>query len=245
MAFQQPQETYKPENFFLRMAKSIIRYPFKVTKKYWAYIHGISDLIVVNNDPKDIGYYKRIQYKYVRLLFAFVYLPVMLGFVETAYKIYNDHSSYVKYYDDLTLPVKEERIIKKIGAYSRKGVYAVVEQPIKLDHIMPIFFSYFLAICGANFLSKNPTFKIQEKIQDIFLAMGCVDINGKPWPVIWTPEALLITSFGKDPGQLYNDHKFWATINFPPSVPKLSLDNMSKFLVKRQYQLSGSMVIKI
>lgn len=236
-------------NKLIGLIKAIFKYPFKVSGMYSGYNKGLSELIAVKNEPalksKDDVYYRAIQKKNLKFIWGFIYFPILVGVLASALSIYTNRDKYQLYIHRLSLPVKEERFVKTVSIYFDKLIYLVRGQPISMKDLTPFLIGYLISIMGARFCSKNPTFAIQEEMQRKFTALGCTDIDGNPWRVVWTPEALLVTSFGRDPNQLYNDAKFWATINFPPSIPKQSKKDMNKFVVQRKYELSSNMVITL
>lgn len=233
-------------NFFL----NIVKYPFRIAKKYETYNQGISELISVKNEPKihdseTDSYFRDFQRKYTRLVFSCIYLPMLIGVAYSGFKIYQNKQNYVTYYNNLTAPIKEERFTRKIGASWDKLVYFIAKQPLSVDEATPFLISFLFSLAGAKFLSMSPVFQIEEEIKRKLVAMGHTDIEGNPWRIVWTPEAVLVVSFGKDPYQLAQEQKFWATINFPPGNPKQSKKDMSKFVVQRKHELSSNMVFKL
>jgi hypothetical protein len=240
----------RPPNRLTGLIKAILKYPFKISGKYSSYNKGISDLIAVKNDPLpyDVAgdeYFRNIQKKNSKLVWGFIYSPLFVGLLVAMGMMYLNKDRYINYVNKVSAPITEERFIKRVSGYINKAVYIVVDQPFSIKDLTPFLIGYFLSILGANLCSKNPTFEHEAEIKRRFLAMGCTDIEGNPWRVVWTLEALLITSFGRDPNQLNGDAKFWHSINFPPSMAKISSKDMNKFVVQKKYELSGNMEIKL
>ena len=229
--------------------KSLLHYPFRMAKKMESYNKGLSDLISVKNEPNPNGaddyYFRNFQRKNTKLIFMLIYLPIILSFVGTLAVAYWRKDNYINYYTNLTAPVNEEKFTRTVSAYVRKMSYAIRNQPVTSKEAMPLIGFYLLALIGARFVSYNPVFKIEDEIRRRLTALNCVDIDGNPWKIVWTPEALLIVAFARDPHQLAADAKFWATINFPPSTPKQSKKDMNKFVVQRKYELSSNMIFKL
>lgn len=251
MKFTKPNVPVKLplEKRLLNLFLNILKYPFRIAKKYESYNMGIGDLISVKNEPnvngKDDKYFREFQRKNTRLVFFCIYLPLILGFISTSLMIYKNKENYSNYYKQASAPIKEDKFTKKISAYWNKAYYIVAENPVTSDEYTPVLIAFFISLMGAKFLSINPVFEIKERIEKNLVALGCTDIEGNPWRVVWTPEAMLFVSFGTDPNKLAQEQKFWTTINFPPSLPKQSKKDMNKFVVQRKYELSSNMVFKL
>lgn len=245
--YQNQEFTPPPEKRIINFFISLLKYPFRIAKRYEAHNVGLGDLMAVKNEPNKSGadddYFKKFQKNNTKLVFLLIYGPLLIGFLISCLVVFNNRKNYVDYYQKLTSPIKEERFTKKISGYLNKIVFLIKDQPISSDDITPIFIAFIFSLAGAKFLSINPVFNIEENIKKRLAIMGCTDIEGNPWKIVWTPEAMLIVAFGEDPMKLVQDSKFWATINFPPSVPKQSKKDMNKFVVQKKYELSSNSMI--
>lgn len=243
------EPSLSPEKKFFSIIGKIIKYPFMIAKKFEAYNVGLGDLMAVKNEPKLTGeddqYFKKFQRQNTKLVFFFIYGPMLIGFIISSLLIYSNRQNYISYYKELTKPVVEERFTRKISAYVNRVVFFIKDQPISVKEITPFFIAFLISLIGAKFLSRNPVFARQDDILNRLIAYGAKDMNGNPWKIIWTPDAMLFISFGEDPIKLAQDSKFWATINFPPTTPKQSKKDMNKFVVQRKQELSGNMFFKL
>lgn len=250
MAYTKPKQNNAPPPFsFKRKLKDILSYPFRMAKKMERYNIGISDLIAVKNEPNvngaDDDYFRNFQRKNTRIIFFMIYLPIILSFLTTLGVAYYRKESYKTYYAQITAPVEEVKFTRKIAAYFKKGVFIIKDQPVSTMELIPLFAFYSLALIGSVVVSKNPVFQKEDELRRRLEALGHVDIEGKPWKVVWTPEAMLIVAFGQDPYKLSQNQNFWATMNFHHGTPKQSKKDMNKFVVQKKHELSNNMIFKL
>lgn len=217
--------------------KGLIYYPHKIAKRFAAYNYSVGEMIMETNNGTFDAYRRRNSL----LVNSMIYLPMFIGFVGTFLSMYSHKEDFFKYWKLVTAPVKYSGVFNMIGEYVGRVVDIVTKLPFNaLDYQLFIWF-YGLAIFFAWVLSKHTAFKEEERIVHIFATLGYVDSEGKPWRVTWTPDAIMITAFNCDPVALCANNRFWSSVNFPPSPPKVFRTNMNKFIVMRKYELPAKM----
>lgn len=131
-----------PKQTLWGMIKKVIKYPFFISGKFSSYNKGISDLIAVKNEPRDFGhgdsYYRNIQKRYLKSIWAFIYAPILIGALVSGFFIYKNIDKYAYYKRILSYPVKEERFVKKLSVYSDKILFAVKGQPVSAEDVLPL-----------------------------------------------------------------------------------------------------------
>ena len=215
-------------------------FPHKIAKKYSKYNKEIGEMY---HEIRDSNL-ARLKARNAKLLNLCIYLPIFLGFIASAISIYSHRNDFSLYHKKITTPIYAKSFPEKIKTISKRISYAVFEIPLnKFDYIF-FFGGYFFAFFGAGFLSLNPAFAQEYIMREKFKALKLINENGEPWGLTWTPDALMITSFNNDPLALKANMKFWSTINFPPSNPKIFKNDMNKFIVYKRYELPASVVLE-
>lgn len=243
------------EKRIFNLLKFLIKYPFIISARYEAYNKGIGDLLAVKNEKelsrnpayrnKEDNYFRNFQSKNTRLVYSFVYGPMLMGIVIASLFIYMNRAKYKEYIGVLTVPIQEERLSKKMSYYWAKGVYFFKKNPVSREEVYSVLAGYIVAILGAKFLSRNPFFDKQDDINSRLTQLKCLDMNGKPWRFVYTEDAVLIVSFGEDPNKLINTGSFWASLNFPPGTLIQSKKDMNKFVVMKKNSVAESIVFKL
>lgn len=215
-------------------------YPYSIIKKYNEYNLRILEIA---NELKDEGIY-RIQKNNIKLVFMFIHIPIIIGILFFLIYSFESKEEYYRFYKILVYENKSisPTMFDGIEFLFKKINLAIAQFPIKSDQLKLIFCSYALTLVGAKFLSLHPAFKKEDEIKTIFSSLGYIDGEGKPWKVTWTPDAIQIISFNCDPIQLCANNRFWSTINFPPGTPRVSKQNMNKFIVTRAYELNSNII---
>lgn len=219
--------------------KALLLYPWKVSNMYSAQMYGISQIIAITEMKSNFDPYLKWNN---RNKWLYIWSPMMLGLVSAIIIAYTNKANYIRYYNDLRTPVVETRITSKISSSFKKVSRAVTQLPFSKDEVYIFLAGYVLSIIGAKFASQNPAFKHQADIQINLQHHGKVDMNGNPWMVIWTREALFIKSWNCDPSKLVNDMAFFSDINFPPTAPKIDKKNMNQFVILKKQELNPKMI---
>lgn len=225
-----PTPVYKR---LIRFIIALLKYPRRVAKRYAGYNGAIGEILHETGDES----LDKIRRRNSQLVNIFIYLPMFLGFMVLLIILYLNHEAFGMYINKITAPVYAKGLFTSIGAYWRKLTYIFTGLPISSTQLYCVLGGYLGSVVGAWILSLNPAFKEQERIIHIFATLGYIDSEGKPWKVTWTPNAIMIESFNNDPFVLSQNTRFWSTVNFPPTTPKVFRNNMNKFIVQRKYEL--------
>jgi hypothetical protein len=234
-AYQAPE---KPATIIRRFIFKILGYPYSIIKKYNNYNIRVAEIVTELKDDE----LNRIRKNNGKLIMIFIYFPILLGLILSTVSIHSHYYDYQNYFNKINRQNMENTLSEKIGSKIKKAKIIVFEAPIRKTDFILIVYGYIFALLGARFLSINPIFKEEDKITNIFASLGYTDAEGKPWVVTWTPDAIMIVAFNCDPIQLCSNTRFWSTINFPPGTPKVSKNNMNKFIVTRAFELTPNMI---
>lgn len=218
-----------------------LKYPKKIFDKYKRYNAAVSEILIETQNTE----LHHLRVKNAKLVNIFIILPIFLGLCLTGFYVYLYKYDFIYYYNKLTASFGNVGIFKLIFELIKRFVYMITNFPLGFKIIKWIFYGYGASIVGAWILSLNPAFKEEEKITHIFATLGYIDSEGNPWKVTWTPEAIMITSFNCDPVALSQNTRFWSSINFPPSSPKVLKKDMKKFIVMRKYELPQELVFEL
>jgi hypothetical protein len=224
-----------------RFILKLLKYPRQIAKRYAGYNGAIGEILMETGDPSI----DRLRRRNSKLVNIFIYLPFFLGIAISFVMLYNNRQDFVFYFEKLFSPVYAKGIFSTIGAYWNKLFFMFTGLPINKNEFYPFLLGYLGSIIGAWLLSLNPAFREQEKIVHIFSTLGYIDSEGKPWKVTWTPNAIMIEAFNCDPYALTQNNRFWSSVNFPPTAPKVNRDNMNKFIVQRKYELPAELIFEI
>lgn len=219
----------------------LLKYPRGMAKKYMAYNGAIGEILLETGDP-SIDALRRRNNKLVNI---FIHMPFFVGLMISLASLYIHRDSFDFYITKLMYPVNAPGFFSSLSLYIKKIYFMVTAIPIVQSDYLPFVIGYGLSILGAFILSFNPVFKEQDRIIHIFSTLGNIDSEGKPWKVTWTPNAIMIEAFNCDPYALCNNNRFWSSVNFPPTAPKVNRMNMNKFIVQRKYELPNELVFEL
>lgn len=239
----------KPQQFppaplhktLMRMIMKLLKYPRHMAKRYAGYNWAIGEILMETGD----GGLDKLRRRNSKLVNLFIYLPFFAGIILTFATIYLHREDFLIYFNKVLTPINATGIFANIGAYFKKISFIFTGIPFSKTDYYPFIFGYLGSIIGAWILSLNPAFKEQEKIVHIFSTLGYIDSEGKPWKVTWTPNAIMIEAFNCDPYALCQNTRFWSSVNFPPTAPKVNRTNMNKFIVQRKYELPSELIFEI
>lgn len=223
----------------LNLIKAFLLYPWKVSQMYSNHMFGVSKIIEITEMKDNFRPYIKWDNRHK---WFYIWSPMMLGLLLSIIIAYTNKANYIKYYNDLTAPIVDTRITSKVSSGFKKISKALTGLPFSKDEIYIFIIGYGLSIIGARFAAQNPAFKYQEQIQINLQHHGKVDMNGNPWMVIYTREALFIKSWNCDPNKLVNDMAFFSDINFPPTPPKIDKKNMNQFVILKKQELNPKMI---
>ena len=244
MAFnKKPVVPYQPslKARLWNLIKGLFYYPHKIAKRYAGYNASVGEMIIETND----GSLDSIRRRNSWIVNIFIYLPITLGFIAPLVSVYSHKQDFIRYFNHVTSDVVYKGFFSMIGSYIGR-VYEVFSMlPFTALDYQLFFWFYGGAILGAYILSKHTAFKKEEEIIHIFSTLGYIDSEGRPWRVTWTPDAIMITAFNCDPIALCSNNRFWSSLNFPPSPPKVFKNNMNKFVVQRKYELPSELVFHV
>lgn len=214
--------------------KDILGYPLKISQQFSNHQRGVTIILAILNYDKQTQNYKKLA-SYIRKdansKFTFITMWIFLAFISAGTLAYKNKTDYIKYYELMSLPMKETRITAKISELGKKAYYAVKFIPVSKQEVSIFLVFYAISIVGARFAAYNPAFKMQEAIQKKLMADNKLDENGNPWMVVWTREAILIKTYGNNDDKLFTDKSFWTDINFIPTSPKSNIKQGLQFLV--------------
>lgn len=223
-----------------RGVMKIIKYPRMMVKKYMAYNAGLGEILNEIEDPYVFELRKKNNY----LVNLAIHGPFFIGLVLSIASLYLHHQDFELYIHKAFSTVHTTGFFNSIAQYFRRMIYILTEIPLKpLDYI-PFIGGYLFSVLGAFILSFHPGFQEADRITHIFSTLGYIDSEGKPWKVVWTPNAIMIEAFNCDPKALSENKRFWSTVNFPPSAPNIVPGKMNKFIVQRKYELPTSLVFE-
>lgn len=225
----------------LRLVFKLLQYPRRIVKKYMAYNGAIGEILMETGDPSI----DRLRRRNNKLVNIFIHAPLFLGLLISLISLYLHKDDFSQYLQTVFSPAVSKGFFSTLGLYIKKIKYILTAIPVRELDYLPFFYGYALSIIGAWILSLNPVFKEQDKITHIFSTLGYIDSEGNPWKVTWTPNAIMIESFNCDPFALCNNNRFWSSVNFPPTAPKVNRTNMNKFIVQRKYELPSELIFEI
>lgn len=225
----------------LRLIFKLLKYPRQITKRYMGYNGAIGEILLETADP-SIDQLRRRNNKLVNI---FIHMPFFLGILISVLSIYFHKDDFNIYLDKAFNPINSFGFFNTLGAYLTRLRHILFNIPLNQYDYYPFLLGYLGSIIGAWILSLNPVFKEQEKITHIFSTLGYIDSEGKPWKVTWTPNAVMIEAFNCDPYALCNNTRFWSSVNFPPTAPKVNRTNMNKFIVQRKYELPAELIFEV
>ncbi len=223
------------------LLKGLFYYPHKIAKRYNAYNAAVGEMIYETND----GSLDAIRRRNSWLINIFIYLPITAGVFGSLVSIYMHGKDFVSYINRISSPLEYQGFFSMIKAYVVRiwDIFATI--PFNPLDYQLILWGYGVAIFCAWILSKHTAFREEAKIVHIFSTLGYIDSEGKPWKVTWTPDAIMITAFNCDPIALCSNNRFWSSVNFPPSMPKVFKNNMNKFVVQRKYELPSELMFHV
>ena len=221
--------------------KGLIYYPHKVAKRYASYNYAVGEMIIETNN----GSLDALRRRNSLLVNSMIYLPMFIGFLGTFVSMYSHKSDFVHYINKITAPVVYSGFFSMIGKYLNRVYEIFFSLPFSATDYQLFIWFYGLSIAFAWLLSKHTAFKEEARITHIFSTLGYIDSEGNPWKVTWTPDAIMITAFNCDPVALCANNRFWSSVNFPPSPPKVFRSNMNKFIVMRKYELPAEMIFNV
>lgn len=217
-----------------RKFKDIVMYPIRVSQQFSNHQRGVTIILAILNYDKHTQNFKKLA-SYIKKdansKFTFITMWIFLAFFSSGVMAYKNKSTYIKYYELMSLPIKETRLTAQVGEVGKKIYYAIRFIPVSKEEFSIFLIFYAISIVGARFASYNPAFKMQEAIQKKLTADGKHDENGNPWMVVWTREAILIKTYGNNDDKLFGDKSFWTDINFVPTTPKSNIKQGLQFLV--------------
>ena len=234
--------------FFSRLI-SFLMYPRKVIKRYRAYNSGIGEMILqLRKTMQSTEYLENHRARNSKLVNFFVLLPFFAGLSFSSYEIYSKRDLFSRYVNEVTKPIEKTVYGKRkkyIPYIKDKAVFMYRQNPFNMEILIPFLIGYGFCFIGAGLLMKNPAFKKESDIQVVFTALRHTDLEGNPWKVVWTPNAILIEAFGEDPSDFCvnkKGKKLWNAIKFSPGEPMIFNDNPNKFVVQRRYDLPSELI---
>lgn len=219
----------------------LLKYPRLMARKYMGYNGAIGEILLETGDISIDDLRRRNNY----LVNLFIHAPFFLGILISVVSIYLHHNDFSFYIDKSFSPIFSQGFFSTIGAYFKRIHYIFTAIPVKKMDYLPFIIGYATSILGAFILSFNILFKKQDEITHIFSTLGYIDSEGKPWKVTWTPNAIMIEAFNCDAYALCNNNRFWSSVNFPPTTPKINKENMNKFIVQRKYELPSELIFEL
>lgn len=215
-----------------RIAVLLLKFPFKVQKKY-AYYNAILSLIYRHTQANNV---LKIRQRNVLLVNLLILLPLYLGVFVTGFRVFQHKEKYQTYISRAMLPINADGVFSKIGKTVVRVYKMVVNQPVSLDEIHFLVWGFSICVFGSFIISQNTLFKESEKIQEVLMGMNKVDGDKKPWKVVWTPDAIYFEAYSCDPNSFVKETRFWYNISFKPANAKI-LDDNTKFIVPKKYFL--------
>lgn len=224
-----------------RLFIKLLKYPRRVDKRYARYNGAISEILYeTGNENLDV-----LRKRNAKLVNIFIRLPLIIGIIGSIVSLFLHWSDFNLYFEKAFASMYYKGFFSGVAAYIKRIYFIVTAIPLNRWDYLSIILGQFGSIIGAWFLSQNPAFDEEARIIHIFSTLGYIDSEGQPWKVTWTPDAVLIEAFNCDPYALCSNTRFWSSVNFPPSQPKVFKDNMNKFIVQRKYELPNQMIFEI
>lgn len=241
-------------SYLFRKLRELIFYPRKIVKRYKGHNGGLGEMIYqMSRKMQDTKALKRHRALNSKLINIFIILPFFIGLLSTSFLVVTEYQEASGYLERIQEPIDKTKYRRKtiknyISFYTGKIVFAYKYAPLKKEQFYPLFIGYLICFFGAFILSKNPIFVKEEKIKVILSSLKYVDLEGRPWRVLWSPTAIMFEAFNADPTEFclsQKGKKFWNSIQFTPGEPIQFSNNLNKFIVQKRYELPSELIFNV
>lgn len=230
-----------------RMIKEFFLFPKTIAKRYGRMIMGFKKMS--SGWPELTKKMDAYIKSYSRLVDICVRVPIVIGIILSAIGFFTVYRAMQK------IPISD---IIKYDISSKKYTRAEIKLPDvptsmkkmnkRLSHfggflnlaIWSFPIGYILGYAGAIILSRNPIFIESDKVRDALERFKYLNLDGKPWDFVYTPDVILFEAYGITPQSFKDNRNFWSTINFAPTNPSSLISNINTFCVKKAAQLPPS-----
>lgn len=231
-----------------RIILYFIKYPFVMKNSYAFLNFQLTEMMkAIPRDPGAVNELDQIRKKNRQNINLFIFLPMFIGLILNIFVFIKSgddgiQRKYVVYYNRMTLPIKGDTSIRKGINLITRIVKGTIHNPVSLQDFYYFINGYGISILGALLLKLNPMFSEQKRIESVLLNMKKLDPEGKPWKILWTPNFIMMEVYGSHADEVFNDKKFWSTINFYPEMPIKDVGgNSNKFIFPKKYKLPDAM----
>lgn len=236
----------------LKVVSVFLSFPSRIARRYGVYSTRITEM---NTSLKNAKLAEVVSRNYL-LINLFIRAPMVLALSISIYNVYLDSKKFIPYSKSIVAPLAKiptslngnsiKVFAKELGPNIKdRFSFMVKESPIKSDHTTPIAIGFFVSFFGALILSKNPMFKIEQKIKGLLSAQKHLDESGRPWDFVWSPFAIMFYSYNTSVQQFARNTRFWSSINFNPSEPVFLNGDSNVFIVSKRYDLPDRMMFNI
>lgn len=225
-----------------RFIINLIKYPFKIKKKYDFYIAIIGVMFKKIKDP-ELDFLKK---RLIRIMMMLIVMPLFLGVAVNAFTIYQikdpydmpQKNKYVAFAERASQPLYISGVFDGVGKIFKRGYLIVSKNPFDVTDFIPLFFGFAFSVLGAALASQNFLFEKAALIEVFLEDMKMTDINSKPWKVVFTPKYIYFEAYGHDPGKFIERSNFWNNLgDFLPGEPITFSNDTTKFIIPKKYSL--------
>lgn len=225
----------------LRLVFSLLKYPFRIKKKYDYYIAIIS---LMDTKVKDLEL-KDLKKRMLTILRLLIMMPMFLGVTINLVQLsrledpyLSGRNKYIVFIERSIAPLHSQGFFDTSLKVMKRGYLIFIKNPINLKDFMPFLMGYGLAIVGALFAAKNPLFEKSDLIEEYLQDMKMTDINKNPWKVVYTPKYIFFEAYGHDHNRFVEKTSFWNNLgDFLPGDPIQFSDDSTRFIIPKKYSL--------
>lgn len=225
----------------LRLIFSLLKYPFKVKKKYDYYIAIIT---LMDTKVKDVEL-KDLKKRMLTILRMLIMLPMFLGVSINLFQIskmedpyLSGKNKYIAFIERAVAPLNSKGVWDTSLKVFKRGYLIFVKNPVDVKDFIPFMLGYAFSIVGALFAAKNPLFEKSDLIEEYLEDMKMTDINKNPWKVVYTPKYIFFQAYGHDHNRFVEKTSFWNNLgDFLPGDPITFAEDSTKFIIPKKYSL--------
>lgn len=234
----------------------VFLFPWKISRAYSKQAKKIRKIIKIAEAGKKKGIVEDCEYRLRRqnwLKFTMVSVPMYIGFLISLGLGMKDRDAFISYKNaiQLSFPTTPKNKVELKQMYLRGGKFKHLKSrikaagvpPFKLYHALPLAAGYLVSFFGALSISMNRAFNVQEKLTQSFIKRKMVDQDDNPWPVAWTPTAILIEGWLIDGDTLLDKKEIWAEAGFSPDCCLKDPKNPATFVLAESQDLPKSVLI--
>jgi hypothetical protein len=223
----------------MRVILALFFFPFKVRKRYLRYNAVLWEAEQENKATE--GRLQDYRKNNIKLLNMFIHTPLALCAVIVLAMIFFEIDGFAQVAHRMSvLPkivITKPKVTQlNVRKYFKDVRYAAKDINFRYG-LLGFGACYGFCFAGAIILSMSPAWKEERSIKDALTSNRCLDLNGDPWKVTWTPDVIIFHTYQCDPDSFVGNSKFWNTINFKPDNPVQFKNDANKIIVARAYAL--------